>query len=182
MESLARSLISAFPVISGVPLWAVTLLVMVVVAAVLLVFMLTFGGLGSYVLRKVAGDIQVRIGPNRVGPYGLLQFLADGAKLILKEDIIPAKADRFLFILAPYLVFVGSFAAFVVLPFGVGLTPAVLTFGISSVRASPSLVVIGTLMAGWAPTTSGRSWAGCARWPRSSPTKSLWGWRCCQRC
>ncbi len=156
MESLARSLVAALPFLSGVPFWAVTLLVMIVVAAVLLVFALTFGGLGSYVLRKVAGDIQVRIGPNRVGPYGILQFLADGVKLILKEDIIPAKADRFLFQLAPYLVFVGSFAAFVVLPFGVGLIAADLNIGIYYVMAVTSLVVIGILMAGWA---SNNKWA-----------------------
>ncbi len=156
MEALARSLIIAVPAIGGVPLWVVTLLVMVVVAAVLLVFFLTFGGVGSYVLRKVAGDIQVRIGPNRVGPYGILQFLADGLKLILKEDIIPAKADRFLFILAPYLVLIGSFAAFVVLPFGVGLIASDLNIGVYYIMAVSSLVVVGILMAGWA---SNNKWA-----------------------
>src|SRR3989304_578856 len=117
MEALARSLGQAVPAIAGLPFWTVTLLVVGVAAAVLLVSALTFGGVGSYVLRKVAGDIQVRIGPNRVGPYGILQFLADGVKLILKEAIIPAKADRFLFVLAPYLVFLGSLA-------GVGGWPA----------------------------------------------------------
>ncbi len=156
MESFALSLVKAVPALSGVPMWTVTLTAMVLSAAVLLVFALTFGGLGSYVLRKVAGDIQVRIGPNRVGPYGLLQFLADGAKLILKEDIIPAKADRFLFILAPYLVFVGSFAAFVVLPFGVGLIASDLNIGVYYVMAVTSLVVVGILMAGWA---SNNKWA-----------------------
>src|SRR3989304_4995797 len=97
MESLAVSLVRAVPALSGVPLWT---------------FALLYAGLATYVERKVAGDIQARIGPNRVGPVGLLQFLADGIKLLLKEDIIPAKADRFLFALAPYLVFIGSFAAF----------------------------------------------------------------------
>ncbi|MBF8258608.1 MAG: hypothetical protein HW377_982 [Actinobacteria bacterium] len=156
MEALALKLMSAVPALAGVPLWVMTLLVMVVVAAVLLVFALTFGGLGSYVLRKVAGDIQVRIGPNRVGPYGLLQFLADGVKLIMKEDIIPAKADRFLFVLAPYLVFVGAFSAYVVIPFGVGLIASDLNIGIYYVMAVTSLVAIGVLMAGWA---SNNKWA-----------------------
>ena len=156
MESLAISLVKAVPALSGVPLWTITTLVMVAVATVVLVFALTFEGLGSYMLRKVAGDIQARIGPNRVGPYGILQFLADGVKLILKEDIIPAKADRFLFKLAPYFVFVGSFAAFVVVPFGVGLIASDLNIGIYYVMAITSLVVIGVMLAGWA---SNNKWA-----------------------
>ena len=124
MEALAISLVKAVPMLGGAPLWAVTLLLIVAAAVVILVFALTFEGVGSLVLRKVAGDIQARIGPNRVGPNGILQFLADGVKLVLKEDIIPANADRLLFKLAPYFVFVGSFAAFVVVPFGVGLIAA----------------------------------------------------------
>src|SRR3982751_5065708 len=67
--------------------------------------------------RKVAGHIQSRLGPNRVGPIGLLQSLADGAKLILKEDLVPKDADKLLFRLAPYLAFAPAFAAFVALPF-----------------------------------------------------------------
>src|SRR3989304_5091802 len=113
MESLAVSLVNAVPALSGVPLWTMTLLVMVVVAAVVLTFALLYAGLATYVERKVAGDIQARIGPNRVGPVGLLQFLADGIKLLLKEDIIPPKAARSPCPLAPSLVLVGSFAAFV---------------------------------------------------------------------
>jgi NADH-quinone oxidoreductase subunit H len=156
MESLALSLVKTAPVLAGAPLWAVTLLVMVLVAAAVLVFALTYSGLATYVERKVAGDIQARIGPNRVGPVGLLQFLADGVKLLLKEDIIPAKADRFLFALAPYFVFVGSFAAFVVVPFGVGLIATDLNIGIYYVMAVTSLVTVGVLLAGW---SSNNKWA-----------------------
>src|ERR1041385_5244048 len=68
--------------------------------------------------RKVAGHMQRRLGPNRVGPIGLFQSLADGIKLILKEDLIPGEADHFLFRLAPYLAFTPAFAAFLALPFG----------------------------------------------------------------
>jgi NADH-quinone oxidoreductase subunit H len=156
MESLAQSIISAVPALSGVPLWTMTTLLSVIAAAVVLTFMLTYAGIATYVERKVAGDIQVRIGPNRVGPYGLLQFLADGVKLILKEDIIPASADRFLFKLAPFIIFVGSFAAFVAIPFGVGLIAADLNIGVYYILAVTSLVVIGILLAGWA---SNNKWA-----------------------
>ena len=72
MEAHALSLVNAVPLLAGVPLWTVTLLLMVMAAAVILVFALTFEGVGSLVLRKVAGDIQARIGPNRVGPNGML--------------------------------------------------------------------------------------------------------------
>lgn len=68
--------------------------------------------------RKVAGHIQSRLGPNRVGPIGLLQSIADGVKLLLKEDLRPRDADPILFRLAPYLVFAPVFAAFLALPFG----------------------------------------------------------------
>lgn len=70
-----------------------------------------------YIERKLAAGFQGRIGPNRVGPFGLLQLVADTIKLILKEDIIPAKADRFLFIMAPIIVFVIPCLIFVVIPF-----------------------------------------------------------------
>src|SRR5512145_524763 len=149
MEAVALSLVNAVPLLSGVPLWAVTLLLITASAVVILVFALTFEGVGSLVLRKVAGDIQARIDPNRDGPRGILQFLADGVKLVLKEDIIPANADRILFKLAPYFVFVGSFAAFVVVPFGVGLIASDLNIGVYYVLAITSLVVIGVLLAGW---------------------------------
>jgi NADH-quinone oxidoreductase subunit H len=156
MEALARSLVHAVPALSGVPLWTLTTLIMVAASAVVLAFTLTYAGLASYALRKVAGDIQARIGPNRVGPYGLFQFIADGVKLLLKEDLIPAKADRFLFRLAPYFVFIGCFGAFVVVPFGVGLIAADLNIGIYYVLAVTSLVVVGVMLAGW---SSNNKWA-----------------------
>src|SRR2546425_818338 len=68
--------------------------------------------------RKVAGHMQSRLGPNRVGPIGILQSLADGVKLLFKEDLIPKDADSVLFRLAPYLAFAPVFAAFVAMPFG----------------------------------------------------------------
>src|SRR5213593_3616166 len=81
-----------------------------------------FGALPLFYIwleRKIAGRIQDRLGPTRVGgKYGWLQTVADGVKLLVKEDTIPADADSFLFRLAPYIAFCGSFVAFMVLPFG----------------------------------------------------------------
>ena len=72
--------------------------------------------------RKVAGRIQDRLGPTRVGgKFGWLQTLADGMKLLVKEDLIPASADQFLFRLGPYIALLGSFLAFIALPFGNGV-------------------------------------------------------------
>src|SRR5213594_1993212 len=68
--------------------------------------------------RKVIAFMQVRLGPMRVGPYGLLQPIADPIKLLLKEDIIPARADRWIFILAPVVVLIPAFIVFAVIPFG----------------------------------------------------------------
>ena len=116
-------------------------------------------GEGRYVLtlfeRKVSADIQNRVGPNRVGPWGSLQFLVDGVKLFLKEDIIPAAADGNLFRLAPYIVFSATMLAAVVIPFGPFIV-ADLNIGLIFIIVVSSLVVVGFLMSGWA---SNNKWA-----------------------
>src|SRR5258707_9835154 len=97
------------------------------VAAGLTAAVLLFGFIGVsaffaiWAERKVSGRIQDRLGPTRVGPFGLLQSLADGIKLISKEDHAPTGADHFLFRLSPYLAFCASFCGFLALPFGSGL-------------------------------------------------------------
>jgi NADH-quinone oxidoreductase subunit H len=100
--------------------------------------------------RKVAAHTQDRLGPMRVGWHGVLQSFADGIKLIFKEDIIPENADRPLFKLAPYLVVVGTFAAFAVIPWGADLVLSDLNIGLLYIVAITSLNSIGLLMAGWA--------------------------------
>ena len=101
--------------------------------------------------RKVAGHMQSRLGPMQVGGWhGWAQSIADGFKLFLKEDITPASADRLLFKLAPYIVFAGSFTAFVVIPWSQRMVIADMNIGIFYVLAITSLVVVGILMAGWA--------------------------------
>jgi len=127
------------------------LLAGVLVAACLLVLLPVGPGAGLIVVweRKVAGRMQSRYGPNRVGPGGWLQWLADGVKLIVKEDIIPADADPVLFRLSPYLVFMGLFAVFVVLPFSQSMIIADLDIGLLYLTSVTSLVVVGIIMGGW---------------------------------
>ena len=100
--------------------------------------------------RKVAGHIQNRYGPTETGWYGLLQTLADGIKLIHKEDIIPAGADPVLFTLAPCIIVASAFALYAAIPFGEGLVLARMNVGVLWIIALGSLTVIAILMAGWA--------------------------------
>lgn len=130
--------------------------IVLVAIAVLSVFVAPLAGVTSWLERRVWGRIQSRVGPNRVGPQGILQWLADGIKNLLKEDIIPTAADKRLFTLAPYIVFVGFLATFVVIPFGSLLIVADLNIGILYILAVTSLVVIGILMAGW---SSNNKWS-----------------------
>jgi NADH-quinone oxidoreductase subunit H len=118
-----------------------------VLAMVLL--LLVNGVMLIYMLRKVLAHLHLRIGPNRIGPYGLLQTSMDVLKLLTKEDLRPAAADTWLFNIAPYLVFVPSFMTYMVLVFGPGLAVTNLDTGILLVFALLSLVPLGTMMAGW---------------------------------
>ncbi|HED40533.1 MAG TPA: NADH-quinone oxidoreductase subunit NuoH [Chromatiales bacterium] len=100
--------------------------------------------------RKVIGFIQVRIGPNRVGPRGLLQPIADGLKLMMKEVIIPTNANRFLFVIAPLLALAPALACWAVIPFADGWVLADIDAGLLYVLALSSLGVYGLIIAGWA--------------------------------
>src|SRR3972149_9617058 len=115
----------------------------------------TFVALGPivyvYAERKIAGFMQDRLGPMRVGPYGLLQTIADSVKLLFKEAIFPRGVDRRLFLLAPLVVNVGAFLPFVVVPWGGRLQPVDLNVGGFYVIRVSSLAPVGLIMAGWGP-------------------------------
>jgi NADH-quinone oxidoreductase subunit H len=108
------------------------------------------GGLGTYAERKISADIQMRQGPNRVGPFGILQFLADGVKMIMKEDIMPRNADKFLYTIAPMLCLVGVLATLAVLPFSRGFTLTDLNIGIFYLIGVSSIIGVGIFLGGYA--------------------------------
>jgi NADH-quinone oxidoreductase subunit H len=122
----------------------------IIVCALPLVFILVFALLAILGELKLSAFMQHRVGPMEAGPYGLLQPLADIIKLMQKESIRPLKASRWLFQIAPFLVFVGSFAAFAVIPFSPFYIAADLNVGVFYIIAVSSIVVIGIFMAGWA--------------------------------
>ena len=143
--------------IEMIPSWLLIPLLMFTFGAIV------FTGIAIYVMvviwfeRKVAAHMQDRLGPMEVGGWhGWLQTVADSVKLLLKEDLIPALADRKLFKLAPYIVFLAAFSVFAALPFSDKIIGSNLNIGIFYILAVSSVGVIGILMAGW---SSNNKWA-----------------------
>ncbi len=134
----------------GLPPFLVAALAGILPAVLLITFMALGPIVYVYAETKIAGFMQDRIGPKRVGPHGMLQTVADAVKLLFKEAIFPASADKFLFTLAPCLVVVGAFLSFVVIPFGSRVQGADLNIGVFYVVAVSSLSTVGLIMAGWA--------------------------------
>ncbi|MGB9362451.1 MAG: NADH-quinone oxidoreductase subunit NuoH, partial [Candidatus Sulfotelmatobacter sp.] len=123
---------------------------------VLVYILLVFVGLSVAVIamnwleRKILAHMQVRLGPMRVGPHGLMQPIADALKLLLKEDIMPAEADALVFWVAPFVVVLAAFTVFVVVPFGPTHAITDMNIGILFMLGVSSLSVLGIVMAGWA--------------------------------
>lgn len=123
---------------------------LVAAAAAVLIFMMLVVLYLILKLRWVIARIQSRLGPNRTGPWGVCQTAADALKLLQKEDIIPSGADRWLFTIAPALVFIPAYLVYVVIPFGKDMTPSPLSIGVIYMGAISSIGVIGIVVAGWA--------------------------------
>ncbi|MFO0809203.1 MAG: NADH-quinone oxidoreductase subunit NuoH [Gemmataceae bacterium] len=137
--------------------WLVPILVAVLTAAILVTFVAVSALIFIWAERKVSGRIQDRLGPTRVGgKFGWLQTLADGVKLIAKEDIIPGDADHFLFRMGPYVAFCGSFVAFLALPFGNHIVAREMNVAIFFMLAVMSSEVFGVILAGYG---SGSKWS-----------------------
>ena len=128
----------------GLLLWIIIKILVIVVPLLLVVAYLT------YAERKVIGYIQVRIGPNRVGFFGLLQPIADIIKLIHKEIIIPTRSNKYLFVIAPLFALTPALAGWAVVPFNEGIVLANINAGVLYLFAMSSLGVYGVLIAGWA--------------------------------
>jgi len=147
MMELLQPLLDAGQQLLGpawLPVWTLVK-IMLIIAPVM-------GGVAYLTLaeRKVIGFMQIRIGPNRVGYFGLLQPIADGVKLLLKEIIIPSGSSKFLFVLAPIMALAPSLAAWAVVPFSDGVVLADLNAGLLYILAMTSLGVYGVIIAGWA--------------------------------
>ncbi|MFH0800397.1 MAG: NADH-quinone oxidoreductase subunit NuoH [Pseudomonadota bacterium] len=153
MDFFVRQIGMYFP---ALPSWIADAIWYLIVSAILLTFFALFAGPVSWLERRIAGRIMSRIGPNRVGPQGVIQWLADGLKNWLKEDLIPDSADRLLFRFAPYPVFVGVAMTLVTIPFSSLLIGADLNVGLLYIVGAWGLVVIGLLAAGW---SSNNKWS-----------------------
>ena len=140
LELAGQNLLGA----AWMPLWTLAKIVAIVLPLMIGVAYLTLAE------RKVIGWMQVRIGPNRVGYYGLLQPIADGLKLMFKEIIIPTGSNHFLFVVAPILALMPALAAWAVVPFADGMVLADVNAGLLYILAMTSLGVYGVIIAGWA--------------------------------
>ncbi len=131
------------------PSWAAYLVPALVAFLIIAVVVLIVVMLFIWFERRGLGRFQIRPGPNRAGPFGLLQPVADAIKVLIKEDVVPTKADRWVHLLAPIMVFFPALAIFAVIPWGRGAIFADLNVGILYVIAISSLATLGVFMAAW---------------------------------
>ncbi|MFL6550982.1 MAG: NADH-quinone oxidoreductase subunit NuoH [Povalibacter sp.] len=144
MPEFASNLLSFLPQWIQAIVWYGVVAVLLFISVILVMAFLTLAE------RRVIGSIQARIGPNRVGPFGLLQPFADVLKLMLKEVVIPAESNKFLFILAPLLALIPALSTWAVMPLWPGFTVANINAGLLYILALTSAGVYGVILAGWA--------------------------------
>src|SRR6266513_2174250 len=135
--------------IDGAPDWAIQITSSLINIVALLTVFLTLFALMSVLERKILARMQNRYGPNRVGPFGLFQPVADGIKMLIKEDIVPARADKVVHFLAPILVAATAILALGVIPYGRYMTPFAIDGGILFFFAVGSTTELAVFMAGW---------------------------------
>src|ERR1700732_3419524 len=135
--------------LTGAPDWVIQIAsALINIFALLGVFLTLFAAI-SVLERKILGRMQNRYGPNRVGPFGLFQPIADGIKMLIKEDIVPARADKIVHFLAPILIAATAVLALGVIPYGRNMTPFAIDGGILFFFAVGSTTELGVFMAGW---------------------------------
>lgn len=150
--AITRNISNLMPLQAALPpdwpgsnFWLHWLVFTVIIIAFVLAMVMAF----IYLERRILGRMQARVGPNRTGPFGLLQPVADAVKVLLKEDIIPDKADKLLYWLAPGVAFFPVLLVFAVIPFQDGALLADLNVGFVYIMAVTSISTIGVFMAGW---------------------------------
>jgi len=136
--------------LTAAPGWVAQIVSSLINIFALLAVFLTLFALMSVLERKILGRMQNRYGPNRVGPFGLLQPVADGIKMLIKEDIVPARADKIVHFVAPVLIAAVAILALGVIPFGRNMTPFTIDGGILFFFAVGSATELAVFMAGWA--------------------------------
>jgi NADH-quinone oxidoreductase subunit H len=135
--------------LAGSPGWVIPIVSSFINISALLAAFLTLFALMSVLERKILGRIQNRYGPNRVGPFGLFQPIADGIKMLIKEDIVPTRADKVVHFLAPILIAAAAILALGVIPYGRNMTPFAIDGGILFFFAVGSTTELAVFMAGW---------------------------------
>jgi len=135
--------------LTGAPSWVIQIASSLINIFALLAVFLTLFALMSVLERKILGRIQNRYGPNRVGPFGLFQPIADGIKMLIKEDIVPARADKIVHFLAPVLIAATAILALGIIPYGRNMTPFTIDGGILFFFAVGSATELTVFMAGW---------------------------------